>query len=41
MTDSFHGDDKLVGFPMQPSLLPTLDLGDAFKAVLQAVSSPF
>lgn len=29
--DSFHGDGKLVGFPIQPSLPPTFGLGDASK----------
>jgi hypothetical protein len=33
MTESFHGDDKLVGFPTQPSLPSTLGLGDASKGL--------
>lgn len=28
MTDRFHGDNKLVGFPTWPHLPPTVGLGD-------------
>lgn len=31
MTDSFHGDDELVGFPPWSSLPPSIGLGGAAK----------